>query len=484
MTFFFPTVNRSFQAITGRTKYGLLVMHELSVPLQGLFNFLIYRRQYVLRLKAQYPDLTWREILKEALVVSWFKNGAEQRGGISTSTHNTQQQRRRTSTSRGTLSRNSISRNSESALLTMESAPKRNLVDSCENFNHHNSTVSNHTTSYSYSQPAGGKVDSNSVDGIQDPSDDTVEKNDHNAPRSSMMAVVAHRISYAGEVNTGIRQENQGSAMVAHGEYSASSQASAPKPPVSQEYYCPLTRRLFQDPVIAPDGKSYERWAIEATGRYSRDQLYPNIALQAIIWDRLVSMSGVHKSIAPAEDQPSTHMASSWQYHDTAILAVAEGNVEKKEEVTATTGNDAIVDDCTADNVAASDEWESRPTHHATMASSRVTMTGEIKSAIPGPVASAGPEKSMATLQEAAMPRSMDFTVASLMTSTWGDNSLVEEEKREEDTPVTVEGKAAITAGGAFVASPKTAENDSIVTTGEEFRFSSSDSLDENCIDA
>jgi hypothetical protein len=60
---------------------------------------------------------------------------------------------------------------------------------------------------------------------------------------------------------------------------------------LSPTYLCPLTGELFQDPVVAPDGKSYERKAIEATKDYPKGRLYPNRALHSIIKERFPDRS-------------------------------------------------------------------------------------------------------------------------------------------------------------------------------------------------
>jgi len=47
-------------------------------------------------------------------------------------------------------------------------------------------------------------------------------------------------------------------------------------------FYCPLTKELLQDPVVAPDGITYERAALEARGD-DLSKVYTNRALQTII---------------------------------------------------------------------------------------------------------------------------------------------------------------------------------------------------------
>jgi hypothetical protein len=49
-------------------------------------------------------------------------------------------------------------------------------------------------------------------------------------------------------------------------------------------FYCPITMHLMVDPVVAPDGFSYERCAMASSdSQTSISECYPNLALQAII---------------------------------------------------------------------------------------------------------------------------------------------------------------------------------------------------------
>ena len=61
---------------------------------------------------------------------------------------------------------------------------------------------------------------------------------------------------------------------------------------LSPVYYCPITKKIFQDPVVTPDGITYERAAIiEEKGEEITSKLYPNRALKTII-DEELSMLG------------------------------------------------------------------------------------------------------------------------------------------------------------------------------------------------
>jgi hypothetical protein len=520
MTFFFPTVNRSYQHITGKTKYGLLFMHELSVPLQGLFNFLIYRRQYVLKLRAQYPDVTWWEIIKEALVVSWFKTGNERRA-LSNSSAN-----RRAANS---LSRNTISRDSNHSQSKEESAPRRHSRDS--KLNGSSASMGNISEEIAIdnddeidldddvelpvrerppSPPPPPRV-ANRISMTGEVLTVTDYGNQGSAPYSSGTTKLADRISMADEFNgkeqsptTGygmagrssipmsgeakflqaerqgsvpyydpprsslpisgeakflaaerqgsvpyddpprsslpmkfLSEERQGSVpydypprismpMPGEAKYLAAesqgfvshypppalreaTSSSAPPPapssappivvpaePVSNEYYCPITRKLFKDPVVAPDGKSYERSAILATGRYSKEQLYPNIALQAIVWEVLIARSGIDMNIPAVE---TSHLPLTWGATQEspnkdirAMASIAEDKTMAKVEMAS-----AQVDG--------------------------VISNGAAGSAIAGSVAKAGQHKSF--VEEQLPPTS----AGGASTMTWGDKSLAEEAK-------------------------------------------------------
>ena len=52
-------------------------------------------------------------------------------------------------------------------------------------------------------------------------------------------------------------------------------------------FYCPISKKLLVDPVVASDGKSYERSLIEAQENFSQNDLYLNRALKSIMDERL-----------------------------------------------------------------------------------------------------------------------------------------------------------------------------------------------------
>ena len=70
-----------------------------------------------------------------------------------------------------------------------------------------------------------------------------------------------------------------------------SSATTAPRDKVptglNQAFFCPLTKQVFEDPVVANDGITYERVAIEKIGKFSESKVYPNRVLQAIIREEL-----------------------------------------------------------------------------------------------------------------------------------------------------------------------------------------------------
>ena len=105
LTNFFSTVNRLYQHVTGTSTYSLLLLQVIFHPqvelilscenvhkrnshralcmirgsicysLQGLFNFLVYRRHYFMRLRQQNPTWSWRKLIVKAFQVSTFTRG-------------------------------------------------------------------------------------------------------------------------------------------------------------------------------------------------------------------------------------------------------------------------------------------------------------------------------------------------------------------------------------------------------------------------
>ena len=56
-------------------------------------------------------------------------------------------------------------------------------------------------------------------------------------------------------------------------------------------FYCKITGKVMSDPVVIPNGDSYERSVMEERGDFPTDMLYSNRALKAII-ERTVAMNG------------------------------------------------------------------------------------------------------------------------------------------------------------------------------------------------
>lgn len=72
MTYIFATVNRIMQQATGSSPVGILIMHSLTLPMQGFWNFLIYRRPQYLRQRRS--GRTRCESIMNALVLTCFRN--------------------------------------------------------------------------------------------------------------------------------------------------------------------------------------------------------------------------------------------------------------------------------------------------------------------------------------------------------------------------------------------------------------------------
>ncbi|CAB9505608.1 expressed unknown protein [Seminavis robusta] len=74
-SFFFSTINRLLQQISGRTSsFVWIQLHCIFAPLQGFFYFIIYRRQFVNQLRKQNKDMTWGQVIWASLQISLFKN--------------------------------------------------------------------------------------------------------------------------------------------------------------------------------------------------------------------------------------------------------------------------------------------------------------------------------------------------------------------------------------------------------------------------
>ena len=82
-----------------------------------------------------------------------------------------------------------------------------------------------------------------------------------------------------------VGQNMSTSTAIPAGTTGSSTTTSSRYPP---PMFCPLTRHLFQDPVVAPDGHTYERDVLLQSdhlqqGYLSEERLYPNRALQQLL---------------------------------------------------------------------------------------------------------------------------------------------------------------------------------------------------------
>jgi hypothetical protein len=71
-TYIFATINRILQQSNGSSPFAILMLHSLSLPMQGFWNFLIYRRPFYLLLRRSKSMPRW-EAIKTSLILSWFK---------------------------------------------------------------------------------------------------------------------------------------------------------------------------------------------------------------------------------------------------------------------------------------------------------------------------------------------------------------------------------------------------------------------------
>mmetsp|Transcript_492 Transcript_492/g.808 ORF Transcript_492/g.808 Transcript_492/m.808 type:complete len:542 (-) Transcript_492:113-1738(-) len=69
LCYLFGSIVRIQQAVSGKTDLVLLLIHCFFLPLQGLFNFLIYRRPCYLRLRRKHPINSRWWVLKKCLEI-------------------------------------------------------------------------------------------------------------------------------------------------------------------------------------------------------------------------------------------------------------------------------------------------------------------------------------------------------------------------------------------------------------------------------
>eukprot|EP00542_Grammatophora_oceanica_P009119 CAMPEP_0194044162 /NCGR_PEP_ID=MMETSP0009_2-20130614/15672_1 /TAXON_ID=210454 /ORGANISM="Grammatophora oceanica, Strain CCMP 410" /LENGTH=268 /DNA_ID=CAMNT_0038688599 /DNA_START=358 /DNA_END=1164 /DNA_ORIENTATION=+ len=66
LTYFFSSTNRIYQQVDGQSPFWVKLIHATFQPLQGTFNFFIYRRPVYLRIRRTDPDLSLMRALKRA----------------------------------------------------------------------------------------------------------------------------------------------------------------------------------------------------------------------------------------------------------------------------------------------------------------------------------------------------------------------------------------------------------------------------------
>jgi len=93
-----------------------------------------------------------------------------------------------------------------------------------------------------------------------------------------------------------------------------SSSATTSNPPkLPLHFYCPLSKRLLTNPVVGPDGLSYEQNAVcqslpEDDDEFSMEDLYPNRALKVIMEEAGVELS----PLLPDDDDGDEPQDSTW----------------------------------------------------------------------------------------------------------------------------------------------------------------------------
>ena len=67
LTFAPVVLDRIYQQVHGSPLYALVLLHVMLTPLQGMFNLIIYRRHYMVRLREENPSWTWFQVLSKSL---------------------------------------------------------------------------------------------------------------------------------------------------------------------------------------------------------------------------------------------------------------------------------------------------------------------------------------------------------------------------------------------------------------------------------
>ena len=74
MIWIFPTINQMKTIRELEHNYGLVVMQAIFEPLQGVFNFFVYRFAHYLRLKELHPRWTTRQLIQRTLRFTFLTN--------------------------------------------------------------------------------------------------------------------------------------------------------------------------------------------------------------------------------------------------------------------------------------------------------------------------------------------------------------------------------------------------------------------------
>jgi hypothetical protein len=86
ITFFFSTVNRATQAISGVTSFPLLFLQAISIPSQGFWNFLVYIRPRFIKYRSDHPGGTVWGTLK-AILYDQYKANIHRDAEYTSATH-------------------------------------------------------------------------------------------------------------------------------------------------------------------------------------------------------------------------------------------------------------------------------------------------------------------------------------------------------------------------------------------------------------
>jgi len=66
-TFIFPLIHQLIYVFSGHFYYALLILQNITAPLQGFFNFIVYIRPHVKEFSIDYPDMTYFHVFLKAI---------------------------------------------------------------------------------------------------------------------------------------------------------------------------------------------------------------------------------------------------------------------------------------------------------------------------------------------------------------------------------------------------------------------------------